>query len=257
MKLFIHTLGRPDKQTTLAQLPDSLKADTILVVQEQEYASYSRRFPEMCVPLPREIKRLSPTRQWIMDYAKEQGMDKIVMMDDDLTFAVRRDDTTKLHKATPEDVKDIFQWLKLQLDDYAHAGISAREGNNTVAEGRKEVGRMMRLLAYDVDAFHKEGIRFDRIDTKQDFDVTLQFLRKGMPNSIGYWAAHNQAGSNVAGGCSTYRDQEMMSRCSNELAELHPGFVKVVQKETKTSWGGGVRTDVVISWKKAYKSSCE
>ena len=46
----------------------------------------------------------------------------------------------------------------------------------------------------------------------------------------------------------------MMDRCSNELAALHPDFVKVVEKYTKTSWGGGIRTDVRIAWKKAYES---
>jgi len=38
------------------------------------------------------------------------------------------------------------------------------------------------------------------------------------------------------------------------LAELHPGLVKVVTKETKGAWGGGTRTDVVVQWKKALKA---
>jgi hypothetical protein len=39
------------------------------------------------------------------------------------------------------------------------------------------------------------------------------------------------------------------------LQLLHPAFVKVVEKATKTSWGGETRTDVQVSWKKAYASA--
>ena len=113
---------------------------------------------------------------------------------------------------------------------------------------------MMRLLAYDKQKVLDTGAKFDRIDTKQDFDMTLQLLRKGYKNLVFYKYAHNQSGSNARGCCSVYRNPEMMDRCSNELAALHPDFVKVVEKYTKTSWGGGIRTDVRIAWKKAYES---
>jgi hypothetical protein len=46
-----------------------------------------------------------------------------------------------------------------------------------------------------------------------------------------------------------------MESSAKGLAELHPGFVKVVRKETKGAWGGGERVDVQIQWKKAWESS--
>jgi hypothetical protein len=255
MIICIHTSGRPDKQVTLMSLPPVVREKVLLVVQEKETERYARRWPQQkMMVLPPEINRLSPTRQWILENAE----DKVVMMDDDLTFSCRRPELgnpTKLYKAEPVDIVAMFQWIEDQLDEYAHVGISAREGNNRILEESKTVGRMMRLLAYDVEVFHREGVRFDRVDTKQDFDVTLQLLRKGLPNNVSYVWAHNQGGSNVAGGCSVYRTEEVMVRCANELATLHPDFVKVVEKETKTSWGGGVRTDVSIKWKKAYDSA--
>ena len=177
------------------------------------------------------------------------------MMDDDLTFAYRKQQTgTQLHKAGMENVLDMFNTIETNLEHYIHVGISAREGNNRIAAETKTVTRMMRLLAYNKQEVLNTGARFDRIDTKQDFDMTLQLLRKGHKNLVLYNFAHNQPGSNNRGGCSVYRNDEMMNRCSHELAELHPEFVKVVEKTTKTSWGGGVRTDVRIAWKKAYES---
>ena len=250
MLIYIHTAGRPDKQITLKSFPASLVKRTRLVVQDAEKDHYLK-LPNVVV-LPGDIDRLSPTRQWILENAES---DKFVMMDDDLTFAHRGPYTgTKLYKANTENVETIFTELEYLLENYIHVGISAREGNNRVQSNLKENTRMMRLLGYNKPEVLKTGARFDRIDTKQDFDMTLQLLRKGHKNAVLYSFTHNQPGSNNTGGCSVYRDPEMMDRCSHELAALHPDFVKVVEKQTKTSWGGGIRTDVRIAWKKAYES---
>ena len=250
MLIYIHTDGRPDKQITLKSFPASLVKRTRLVVQDAEKDHYLK-LPNVVV-LPGDIDRLSPTRQWILENAES---DKFVMMDDDLTFAHRGPYTgTKLYKANTENVETMFTELEYLLENYIHVGISAREGNNRVQSNLKENTRMMRLLGYNKPEVLKTGARFDRIDTKQDFDMTLQLLRKGHKNAVLYSFTHNQPGSNNTGGCSVYRDPEMMDRCSHELAALHPDFVKVVEKQTKTSWGGGIRTDVRIAWKKAYES---
>ena len=250
MLIYIHTAGRPDKQITLKSFPASLVKRTRLVVQDAEKDHYLK-LPNVVV-LPGDIDRLSPTRQWILENAES---DKFVMMDDDLTFAHRGPYTgTKLYKADTENVETMFTELEYLLENYIHVGISAREGNNRVQSNLKENTRMMRLLGYNKPEVLKTGARFDRIDTKQDFDMTLQLLRKGHKNAVLYSFTHNQPGSNNTGGCSVYRDPEMMDRCSHELAALHPDFVKVVEKQTKTSWGGGIRTDVRIAWKKAYES---
>ena len=251
MMIYIHTAGRPDKQITLKSFPSEIIKRTRLVVQNIEKERYYP-FQENVVVLPAGINRLSPTRQWILENAESN---KFVMMDDDLTFAYRKQQTgTQLHKAGMENVLDMFNTIETNLEHYIHVGISAREGNNRIASETKTVTRMMRLLAYNKQEVLNTGARFDRIDTKQDFDMTLQLLRKGHKNLVLYNFAHNQPGSNNRGGCSVYRNDEMMNRCSHELAELHPEFVKVVEKTTKTSWGGGVRTDVRIAWKKAYES---
>ena len=250
MLIYIHTAGRPDKQITLKSFPASLVKRTRLVVQDAEKDHYLK-LPNVVV-LPGDIDRLSPTRQWILENAES---DKFVMMDDDLTFAHRGPYTgTKLYKANTENVETMFTELEYLLENYIHVGISAREGNNRVQSNLKENTRMMRLLGYNKPEVLKTGARFDRIDTKQDFDMTLQLLRKGHKNAVLYSFTHNQPGSKNTGGCSVNREPEMMDRCSQELAALHPDFVKVVEKQTKTSWGGGIRTDVRIAWKKAYES---
>jgi len=63
----------------------------------------------------------------------------------------------------------------------------------------------------------------------------------------------NQHGSNLAGGCSHYRTQEVQEESARKLAELHPGLVSVVKKAAK-NWGWAERTDVTVGWKKAFRA---
>ena len=205
------------------------------------------------VPLPPDIKTLSPTRQWILDNCPE---DKVLMMDDDLRFMVRRtDDRTKLAQASVEDVTQMVMEIEKELDTYAHVGVLARQGANRILETpRVECTRMMRLLAYDLNVVRKVGARFDRVITKQDFDMTLQLLRAGYANSVLTEYAHDQPGSNTAGGCSIYRTQEVMTQGAHRLKELHPDYVKIVEKPEVGTWGSS-RLDVQVQWKRAYNEN--
>lgn len=266
MLIAIHTYGRAraNDQQTMKWLSPSARLDTFLVVQHRETEGVSGVYYRNAVKdnflsgmlvLPPEIQRLSPTRQWIIEEAARRGEKKVVLLDDDLAFYVRKSPTDwHLRYVEYDDTDRMFNLLEGWLDEVAHVGISPREGNNRVESSYTEATRAMRVLGYRTDVFLKEGVRFDRIDTKQDFDVTLQLLRKGYPNRVSYEFAQGQwTGSQARGGCASYRDEAMMTRCAEELAALHPGFVRVDEKKTKSAWKdlGGVRKDVTMAWKKA------
>lgn len=251
MEVYIHTAGRVGDQPSYTALKQA-GLDPMLVVQKAEAKAYAAVWPEArMVVLPPKIKTLSPTRQWLL----EQAGGKFVLMDDDLRFFIRRDDdATKFQPATGKDIKAMFRRIESSLSKFAHVGLCAREGGNRMTEDAT-CTRMMRVLAYNADKVRATGARFDRLPTKQDFDMTLQLLRAGLPNLVLHRYCHDQGASQAAGGCSVYRTDEMMESSAHGLAKLHPAYVTVVQKETKTAWGGGVRTDVRIAWKKAYNDA--
>lgn len=253
MHIFIPTYGRHDKQHTFKHLPKSIQDRTILVVQEREqhlYDDYS------CLVLPKNIKTISPARQWIMDYARDVGWKKICMLDDDLRFDARRmDDNGKFVVATSKQIVSMFKRIEKSLDKYAHVGILAREGGNRITVPTVEATRMMRVLAYRTDIYHNEEIKFDRLPLQEDFDVTLQLLRKGYPNLILCEWVQGQGTSNAAGGCSHFRTIELHNKNAQKLAKLHAPFVKVVEKQTKGAWGGLPRLDVHVQWKRAFNES--
>jgi len=248
MDLFIPTLGRPNRQETWDHLPPSLRERTRLLVDEGELTAY-KRYP--CVALPSDCRGIGRVRQFVVD----NSPGKVVMLDDDLRFAMRREDApTKFRDATSQEVAKVFEVLESCLETFPHASICTREGGNRDTSAYVTNTRLLRVLAYDTRVLRAEGIRFDRVHVMEDFDVTLQLLRRGHANVSINWAVQDQLGSNKSGGCSIYRSMEIQRDAAIKLHHLHPEFVSVVKKQTKVAWQGQERTDVVIQWKRAYDS---
>ena len=220
MKLYIHTYGRAGHQLTWNWLPSALRKHTALVVQKRESGAYAGHPGEVIV-LPDDIRTLSPTRQWIMNYhyTKYRKTDpKLCLLDDDLRFDKRRMDQAGLFVvATPDDVIKLFMAISKELDKYVHVGVLSREGGNRVEVPRLYATRMMRVLAYDVRVVRSNGARFDRVPCKQDFDMTLQLLKAGYPNVVICDYVQGQGGSQKSGGCSSYRTLDMMAKTCRKL----------------------------------------
>lgn len=265
LSIYITTHGRVGKQRTLENLPPEWLDRTWLVVRPEEATAHAHQV--MVLPEP---MRLSPTRQWVMENAKSNF---VCLLDDDLKFGWRPDQDTPSLPGESQEAHDkrrrrlkapapahvvarALGTLEAQLSAVAHASISAREGNNTHPGPVKMVGRALRALAFRRDTFLEQGIRFDRVTTGSDFDVTLQLLRKGFRNVILFRYTTDQNNSNSPGGCSEYRTAELHAESCRRLAELHPGLVKVVEKPARNWKGfGDVRTDVTIYWQRAYEES--
>lgn len=255
MDIYIVTHGRHDRQITFNSLPPDIQERTKTVIQASEYHKWSGRDVQYksILVLPDHIKDIASTREYLINMTDG----KIVMLDDDMVFAIRRkDDPTKFLEATPHDITTMFKDIEYRLDMYAHVGVSHREGANRNIETYLENNRYMRILAYHCAVLKEVGVKFGRVPVMEDFDINLQLLRKAMPSKIINWIVHNQGGSNTAGGCSGFRTLEVQEQAANKMAELHPGFVKTRKVKTKTSWGGQERTDVTIYWKKAFKEGC-
>jgi hypothetical protein len=250
MEIYIPTLNRV-YQETWANLPKEIQSKVHLVISPGVHAT-QYKYDGYVNVLRCPHNGIGPTRQWIIDNAKS---DKIVMLDDDLVFAKRREDEpTKFREASLADVSLLFDSISSYLDQFAHVGVSTREGGNRDTSDTVLNTRLLRILAYRTDVLRKQAIRFDRLEFMEDFDVTLQLLRAGYPNIRINWIVHNQRSSNAPGGCSTYRTLEKQAQAARGLAKLHSEFVDTVVKKTKTAWNGQERTDVRIQWKSAFDS---
>ncbi|MCK5131746.1 MAG: hypothetical protein KAR40_06285 [Candidatus Sabulitectum sp.] len=231
-----------------------------MVVRPEEASSYQNLIDriglEEVTILTIGAVGVQPTRNNILKHADSGHM---ALVDDDLKFLIRRSEKAyNLRNQTSEEIIDMFTCVDTTLSTFAHVGISCREGNNRVEEYSVLNTRCIRLVGLDLDVLNKEGIDY-RLDNREDFDLTLRLLRLGYPNMVYYWWAQGQAESMAPGGMSGAPERELDALKANAeyLAELHPGFVRVVKKKTKGAWQGQERYDVVCYWKKAFKSSEE
>lgn len=268
MLIFIPSMARSHEQNIMAgpvvDMSESARRRTAYVVPGEEVTLYRQSldqcgFPDVGV-IACPASGIAATRLAIGETAREMGHDKFVMLDDDIRFLVRKsEDAWNLRQAEPPEVDEMFDHVETWLDrGYAHVGISAREGNNVEGVGgrdlRNECTRTIRFLAYRTEDFL--GVEHGRVDVMEDFDVNLQLLEQGKPNVSLFWWAQGQKMTNAPGGCSTYRSHEVHERSAQRLAELHPGYVKLRQKQNKTDADGfGTRTEVTIYWKRCYEEN--
>jgi hypothetical protein len=253
MKIFIPTYKRTRKQRTWDGLPTFLKENTFLVCGEEEREEHEKEGRQVLVH-PEGMHRVAPKRQWIVENCREE---KILMLDDDLSFRCRIEGGYKLRDMGEEDFKKMIDRMERELDNYGAVGLSSQAGNNrSFPKDILSPSRMFTAYSLRTDILISNGIRFDDMEVMEDFHVTLSLLRKGIPNAVLQDWCWSQPKSNAEGGCSEYRTFEVQKKAAEELARIHSPYVQVVKKESK-SWGNGLETryDVRVSWKKAYEDS--
>lgn len=248
MHIYIPTMRRPRLQYTLSELKNESPHPITLVVPQEELWDY-RDAHDSILAVPSEVRGIAATRQFIMEQAEDEH---VLMMDDDLTFAVRRyDDPTRFRPPIPGELSGMLIAVDALLKRHAHVGIATREGGNRHTDEVLTCTRAPRVIGYQRSVFFKEDVDFRNSTVMDDFEATLHLLTRGYANAILNAFVQNQKGSGTAGGASTYRTMEMHAAAAERLQSRYPAFVKTVQKTTKTAWGGATRTDVIIQWKKA------
>lgn len=235
--------------------PSQLLAQTILVCPRGEAPGHLAEFKGSGLriwPQPDPDMTITKKRAWIMEECVRKGIEKILMLDDDMGFMARPDDTPrdaprlKVVKDWRQ-LQDYFDKMAAQLGpEMPHAGFGARMGNDKQPFGWVGPGRVMLALGYYLPTV-LEHTELGRIETREDMDVCLQLLRAGFTNKILHELAVSPATYGAEGGCSGQRTTESSNADAYRLAELHPGLVSVVDKNYKNE----PRKEVVCRWKKA------
>lgn len=257
MQIYIPTRDRLEAQYTWDNLTPALRAQTLLVCPPEEIEGHVARGRRAVARPP---VRLSGVRQWIVDTHADPDQ-PVIMLDDDLGFFKRKDpDKYNLMpiSRTP-DLEVLLGRLHdlVAVDGYAHAGLCPRQGNNRYFPS-------VILHAMRINAVHcvnprklaEYNARYDAVELMEDYHVVLTLLEAGQDNAVIADGAWDQVkGSGAPGGLTHFRTKEVQAAAAFKLAELHPGYVRVVDKEPKTGQGdqwGGVRTDVRVYWQRAF-----
>ena len=253
--ILITTYGRgPDHQYTWKNLPEHVRQDTQLVVSPDERKAFVvAGYP--VVVCPKQGQGLGVVRQWCVDYAHNKGYVKLGLFDDDLVQWSRRGMTKTgdtYARCGAEEVGRAITRMWGHLDRYAHGGIpiSLYAQGHDILEFNK---RALDALFYRVDILKSGRYKFD-MPLMSDFDMTLKLIKGGWANVIDYYCYQKQKGSNLPGGCSSYRTLDGMRAAAAELEMRYAPFVKVVTRPD--NWGlKGERADVRVAWKKLAEAS--
>jgi hypothetical protein len=266
-KIYIPTLNRVNTVFTTGNTVRSLalvKDRLVLVCVEEEEFDYIEALPpelEGVEILPCPVRGITHTREWIGKIASQRGETQVIVADDDLEFYTRKSpEAWNLRGSEDEDIEDMLHQIDVQLETHAAVGVFTREGFNhsgdTAERGSTAHNmRILRLTAFNIEDYNecKQG----RVDFMEDFDILLQLLQKGRPNAVLTYYAQGQKQTQLPGGCSEYRDHQTHEKAAKGLAELHPEFVRLRQKQNKSGGEFGTRTEVTIQWKKAYQKGLE
>lgn len=255
--IYIPTRGRIEHQPTydfLSKIPGV--ADRVyLVCRDEELDEHYRR-GRSAISRPSDLP-IHGVWEWMKNNC---SMDKFFIVDDDLVFYRRMsEDDWHLRKCDTKDGKELIDSALDALDNqgFIHGTLSARQGNNNQPAPYGEVGRANAFHFFKTKAVQSANVNMSASGL-HDIHTTLSLLRLGYPNLVITEFCWNQTkGSNAPGGCSIYRDGDWQKTEVLKLKELHPDFVSVVEKKPKVGWGDGMktRTDVRVSWVKAYNSS--
>lgn len=240
MNIYILSSGRPSRQITYNNLPKDLKYNIIFVVPEKDMVQYLETHGD-CNFIFHRKEGIRATRQYVLDLT---GDNKLVLLDDDLTFYIRQYAGNYI-KNIKEDLHRLFDLVNEELDNYAHVGLCNKFMSQTQPRIRNVGLGYYQFLAYNKALFPKPAPRF-RLEIGEEHDFHLQLRSRGLISSVlTEWAKSDV--SHAPGGCEEWRTKALEITEHNRMADLWPGIVKVVP--TKKFSGTTIR----IAWKKLDK----
>ena len=255
MKIYIPTFKRPNKQITFNNLPDEVKKDAILVVQEQEKDEYNYDCEYLVVGNNIGIAK---TRAHIYEHAKDS---RFCMYDDDVKF-IRRNAKyygggSNMEKSsrvmTADDFDEMFSLFNSWMDDgYVQIG------QNVTAlppSGKKytDFTSFNSVHYLDGSVLQKEDIDHEFVQVGEDYHLMLELLTRGYKTRRSDEFVISVGENYAEGGCSTFRTPELQYNEHIKLIKKFPGLVYIAEeislKNNKTV------TNFRYKLKDAYKSS--
>ncbi len=252
MEIVIPTKGRTNSQYTIKSfLGSSLMKRVTLVCPAKEAKFLGGLRTDWKVEAqPDPNWKIHEKRAWILQEWGRRGHDKIVMLDDDLRFAIRANNHTwQLRELRGEELAGEFDRLEEKLSpEFPHVSFSQRQGNNQIEQlGWKVPSKMCYVLAYHLPTVLEKCV-LGRIHLREDMELSLQLILQGYPNAIWTESTVDQRGYDKPGGANDERTVHLSNEEARKLERMYPAYVSTVERAYKASLP---RIEVMVQWKKA------
>lgn len=262
MRLYIMSRGRVHKQTTLANLPRSLRDRIVLVVPARERAAYAAAHGDRANVLdaPPSVTNYSQKFQWILDGLPVDNVpldkeNKAVILDDDLVFS-KRDGASLKTVRDPEELLYLFDQMDEMLSEYALVGVHPRQMGQNAKTPFILNGRI--ICIQGINRRLIGNVKVDPIPILADVILNCTLLSRGNPNALITTFFQDHGPCQAAGGCSDYRTPAMQKACAEYIAARWSPFARTVIRRPKVAkWMGGERTEFTVQWKRLYEYGLE
>lgn len=232
MIIAVPSMGRAGAVKTLRILPAAS-----LFVPAVEAADYKKAHPDAkVVGVPDEIKGITRTRNWILDWAlRRKGGRRVVFIDDDVKTAgwieLRRE-SAKSRKITGEAWTAEFARLFDVAAGFGFRiwGVATDGATRSVYPTKPFVTRTY-VTASCMGMINEKSFRFDEsFPVKEDYEICLRCLKEDggvLGARYLYWVNHHWTGE---GGCSVYRTQAIERSAIRRLRLMYPGMIRRVER---------------------------
>jgi hypothetical protein len=204
-------------------------------VPEGEAKDYTRGGVPNLVPVPASVRGITRTRNFILDFARERGENRVVMVDDD----VRAQGWVELgfSRGRPRPLTEA-QWLRewgvlFDLTEdlgFRIWGVATQNALRAVYPWKPFLERSY-VTASCMGLRNETGIRFDEsYPVKEDYEVTLRCIKEDggvLAARYLFWANSHW---NDEGGCRRYRTADMEEGAIRRLAHEYPGMIRKVTR---------------------------
>lgn len=262
MVIVIPTFKREDNQKAYNNLPPEIQKKVILATHSGRGELLKQANPTANVHEFEGELFIPGVRQACMELG-----DKVFIIDDQCVFMKRVYEGDKIKHVKLTDASEyqaMFDEIEKELDNYFWVGPSPKSSNTLHKESRSEIIRSYSCYGLNSKMIQDESVRFTTLEDEnpqakilEDFFVLLEMFSKGHKNLMLHdWVFDHKHG--IKGGNSVSRDNSVQEQSQIQLMKHFPKLVSQYEKENP-SWvaeqGAKTRTEVRVSWKKAYENS--
>jgi hypothetical protein len=202
-------------------------------VPELEVDAYRRAGAQNVVGVPNEIRGITRTRNWILDYTDDRW---VLMVDDDVKAAgwvQLQSEKSKHRKLTPDDwTAEIVKLFDLTESlQYRIFGVATQSAPRSVYPYKPFLWRSY-VTASFMGIVNDGRTRFDEAyPVKEDYELNLRCIVEDggvvCARHI-YWENSHWTDD---GGCKDYRSDKMERDCIKRLAKQYPGMIRAAKRE--------------------------
>jgi hypothetical protein len=223
-EILIPSRSRSQTQKTIFNLSQNLWPYTKIVVPSNQYDDYLHAVPVAIQIIPFSGPMgISIKREYILNM---NVGGKVIMMDDDLAFYKRSKDGARFGKTTPTQTEDMVADIVEMLDKYPMVGLTDKFMSHTRPRGLAECQRFNQVLAINRNTLPKPWPNFKDVPHDEEHHFHLQLLTRGHKTAIlTEWSKTEVP--NAEGGCSDWRNSDVMKQTHDTLMKLWPGIVTV------------------------------